>query len=644
MKYQIKAKNLRLAFFCALFICAAFFSGAALFSGGPGGGVAVFADPVIPACDFKFTVLRGETGFYAEGYASVAPGTAVNIPETATVQAVIDAIDLGRGAAVKGICFGAAGSTLDIGAETALFKNGVYIVSGGIRSAAQNVVKTDNAATVYLDMTGGGIETGIYRAVENDGGSTLNVISGTFIAGTVIWNTEGTVNIYGGELTSHNYQAVLNNTLGKLNIYGGKLENTCDNFLSFGVRNDTGGDVYISGGTIKVFTGVTIRNDIGKLEITGGHFISSARVIDNYNCDIFISGGLFEADSNAVYNSQGYTVNISGGTIRSKRVGISNAKGLINITGGTVESIAEPDVIGACAIFNGLAGSKTVIDETDKANNPTVITGANSLPGQGTIYISAANGDHPVLSILGGTVTNSSGGNVIKRQAGNAENAVVEIGAPAVFNESAGIGRKYNGTASSISASAASAITGATLSYQWEKDGADVQGAAAAAISVTGVPDSGTYKLKAKASFCGFVSEWGYSQGINVTITRAAAGGGTVSIGGWRSGKDPAAPELHDVPSAYTDPVFEYKKKGAPDGEYSIDIPTEPGDYTVRARFNDMDNYAGFVTPGFDFTIKNSISGGAVAGIVIGAAAVLGLGAFAVYWFVIRKKKMARSV
>jgi len=38
------------------------------------------------------------------------------------------------------------------------------------------------------------------------------------------------------------------------------------------------------------------------------------------------------------------------------------------------------------------------------------------------------------------------------------------------------------------------------------------------------------------------------------------------------------------------------------------------------------------------------LSGGAIAGIVIGAVAVIGIGGFFVFWFVIKKKRFADLV
>lgn len=38
---------------------------------------------------------------------------------------------------------------------------------------------------------------------------------------------------------------------------------------------------------------------------------------------------------------------------------------------------------------------------------------------------------------------------------------------------------------------------------------------------------------------------------------------------------------------------------------------------------------------------KDGLSGGAIAGIVIGSVAVAGIGGFAIFWFVIKKKSFA---
>ena len=42
-----------------------------------------------------------------------------------------------------------------------------------------------------------------------------------------------------------------------------------------------------------------------------------------------------------------------------------------------------------------------------------------------------------------------------------------------------------------------------------------------------------------------------------------------------------------------------------------------------------------------DKPVKSGLSGGAIAGIAIGSAAVAGIGGFAIFWFVVKKKTFA---
>ncbi len=65
---------------------------------------------------------------------------------------------------------------------------------------------------------------------------------------------------------------------------------------------------------------------------------------------------------------------------------------------------------------------------------------------------------------------------------------------------------------------------------------------------------------------------------------------------------------------------------------------TVTGATTLTAVYDDMPSGSGEITP----SAKNDgLSGGAVAGIVIGSAAVAGLGGFAVLWFAVKKRTFA---
>ena len=59
---------------------------------------------------------------------------------------------------------------------------------------------------------------------------------------------------------------------------------------------------------------------------------------------------------------------------------------------------------------------------------------------------------------------------------------------------------------------------------------------------------------------------------------------------------------------------------------------------TFTAVYEDMSSGGDEITPPAE---KDGLSGGAIAGIVIGSAAVAGLGGFAIFWFVIKKKSFA---
>ncbi len=69
--------------------------------------------------------------------------------------------------------------------------------------------------------------------------------------------------------------------------------------------------------------------------------------------------------------------------------------------------------------------------------------------------------------------------------------------------------------------------------------------------------------------------------------------------------------------------------------EYTFEVT---GATTLTAVYDDMPSGSGEITP----PAKNDgLSGGAIAGIVTGSAAVAGLGGFAVLWFVVKKKTFA---
>ena len=88
----------------------------------------------------------------------------------------------------------------------------------------------------------------------------------------------------------------------------------------------------------------------------------------------------------------------------------------------------------------------------------------------------------------------------------------------------------------------------------------------------------------------------------------------------------------------------------APEGKtfkgWSVDggqtIINENASYTFNATENvTLTAVYGDIVPGGEQPEKTGLSGGAIAGITIGSVAIVGLGGFSVFWFIIKKKKFA---
>ena len=65
---------------------------------------------------------------------------------------------------------------------------------------------------------------------------------------------------------------------------------------------------------------------------------------------------------------------------------------------------------------------------------------------------------------------------------------------------------------------------------------------------------------------------------------------------------------------------------------------TVNGETTLTAVYDDMPSGGGEITPPAK---KDGLSGGQIAGIVIGSVAVAGIGGFAIFWFAVKKKAFA---
>ena len=104
-----------------------------------------------------------------------------------------------------------------------------------------------------------------------------------------------------------------------------------------------------------------------------------------------------------------------------------------------------------------------------------------------------------------------------------------------------------------------------------------------------------------------------YTEGETVTITANAPEEGK-TFKGWRDASG-------NIVS--TDAIYTFTVTGAT---------------TLTAVYEDMPSDGGEITPPAK---KDGLSGGQIAGIVIGTLLFAGIGGFAIFWFAVKKKKFA---
>ena len=94
------------------------------------------------------------------------------------------------------------------------------------------------------------------------------------------------------------------------------------------------------------------------------------------------------------------------------------------------------------------------------------------------------------------------------------------------------------------------------------------------------------------------------SDKVAVTIVKAN-GTASVSLPGWIYGETASKPVPTRKTNGINNVTYQYKVKGADDTTYSDTLPTNAGDYTVKATFAATDNY-NEVTATADFTIAKA--------------------------------------
>ena len=128
-------------------------------------------------------------------------------------------------------------------------------------------------------------------------------------------------------------------------------------------------------------------------------------------------------------------------------------------------------------------------------------------------------------------------------------------------------------------------------------------------LVLNNVSDSGTYWVVASDS----KNNNATSNKVTVNIVKAE-GTASVSLSDWTYGETASKPVPTSKTNGINNVTYQYKVKGADDTTYSDTLPTNAGDYTVKATFAATDNY-NEVTATADFTIAK-----ATPAVVISAA------------------------
>ena len=187
-------------------------------------------------------------------------------------------------------------------------------------------------------------------------------------------------------------------------------------------------------------------------------------------------------------------------------------------------------------------------------------------------------------------------------------------------------------------------LMGHTFVYQWYKlsdAGTPVllEGQTESALILRNVSDSGTYFAMVSYEVAGLSSEKIISDYISISIAQTA-NQASVHLDNWQKGQTPSVPTLSTTFVTTAEPKFEYKLTKEGDNKYTTEVPTKPGNYTMRVTYAGDENFSTFsATVEFKILITN----GAVIVIVI--AFVLSLAAiiYVLSWLIIKKRILRKK-
>ncbi|NCB72030.1 MAG: S-layer homology domain-containing protein, partial [Clostridia bacterium] len=219
-------------------------------------------------------------------------------------------------------------------------------------------------------------------------GQTIQLLSNINLASTVTIaednNKSFSIDLNGKTLDGGSNSAITHRGTGVFTIKGsGRLQsNNSDVFSDGAINNQGSGSINVSGGTVQ-------GNNKGISNKSTG--------------TIIVSGGTVQGDDKGILNLSKGTVTVSSGDVSGRIAIFNNSAGFVNISGGTVQAIGDR----GNAIYTNESGHLTISDDA-------VISSTNVNADDGTIRLWFSNQYYPItLTINGGTIENSSGGNAI---------------------------------------------------------------------------------------------------------------------------------------------------------------------------------------------------------------------------------------
>ena len=387
------------------------------------------------------------------------------------------------------------------------------------------------------------------------------------------------------------------------------------------------------------------------------------------------------ANANAKFNISAptYTVTINAGANMTLASGNANQSGLSGAMTDTVYTAADDYYFPtdyAVAAVNGISVTRNSYTQITVSGTPTANTTITLDPATAKTKEATPSAAFTAESEIGGKLTGvdntmkysvdggsnwlditgdnmaitnvtTANGVQVKKPATDA-NTKLDSDIQTITVTKAEAPTGVTGVACTTSANNDGKLQNVTTAMQYKKSDASTW-TDCGGTEVTGLAN-GTYYVRVKASSTVLSSD-------NQTVTVAAyieALGEQITVtvvGGSVNGGASVTVDRNGTVTVVANPAPEGKtfKGWSIDGGQTIVSQDETYSFsatdnvTLTAVYSDIapgSEQSGGGQPGGEQSEKTGLSGGAVAGIVIGSVAVAGVGGFSVFWFVIKKKKL----